>query len=75
MVVVGGRNSANTRRLAEICADAGVPTHHVEVAGEIDPAWFKGAKRVGVTAGASTPDWIIQEVVEMVQSVPESEQG
>jgi 4-hydroxy-3-methylbut-2-enyl diphosphate reductase len=75
MVVVGGRNSANTRRLAEICADAGVPTHHVEVAGEIDSTWFKGAKKVGVTAGASTPDWIIQEVVEMVQSVPESEQG
>lgn len=63
MVVVGGRNSANTRRLASICSDAGVPTHHVEISDELLPEWFTDAERVGVTAGASTPDWIIEEVV------------
>ncbi|MCX6376063.1 MAG: 4-hydroxy-3-methylbut-2-enyl diphosphate reductase [Armatimonadetes bacterium] len=69
MLVVGGRNSANTRRLAEICAETGVPTHHVEVAHEIVPEWFVGANRVGVTAGASTPDWIIDEVVRFVRDI------
>lgn len=69
MLVVGGRNSANTRRLAEICAETGVPTHHVEVADEIVPEWFAGANRVGVTAGASTPDWIIDEVVRNVRDI------
>jgi len=69
MVVVGGRNSANTRRLAEICSDKGIPTHHVETADEIDPAWFAGMKRVGVTAGASTPDWIIGAVVNRLEEI------
>lgn len=69
MIVVGGRNSANTRRLAEICANEGVPAYHVEVADEIDAAWFDGKAAAGVTAGASTPDWIIQKVVELVESI------
>lgn len=69
MVVVGGRNSANTRRLAEICAETGVNTYHIEVAGEIQEAWFAGKKTVGVTAGASTPDWIISEVVERIENI------
>lgn len=64
VIVVGGRNSANTRRLAELCAATGVPTHHIETADEVDDAWFQGAERVGLTAGASTPDWIIEEVAE-----------
>jgi 4-hydroxy-3-methylbut-2-enyl diphosphate reductase len=70
MIVVGGRNSANTRRLAEICAQAGVPTHHVEIADELEACWFAVAKKVGVTAGASTPDWIIQEVVRRIKEIP-----
>ena len=69
MVVVGGRNSANTRRLAEMCSSSGVPTHHIEVAEEIDPKWFAGVGTVGVTSGASTPDWIIKEVVEKLESL------
>jgi len=70
MIVVGGRNSANTRRLAEICAETGVLTHHVEVADEINPEWFAGARKVGVTAGASTPDWIIEEVIRKLKEIP-----
>ncbi|MBP6963241.1 MAG: 4-hydroxy-3-methylbut-2-enyl diphosphate reductase [Armatimonadetes bacterium] len=64
VIVVGGRNSANTRRLAEMCSDTGVPTHHIETAGELNESWLQGAARVGLTAGASTPDWIINEVAQ-----------
>jgi len=70
MLVVGGRNSANTRRLAEICAETGVSTYHVEVADEIDADWFARAKKAGLTAGASTPDWIIKEVIRKVKEIP-----
>jgi len=70
VIVVGGRNSANTRRLAELCAATGVPTHHIETADEIDQSWFEGAERVGLTAGASTPDWIIEDVAERIARVP-----
>lgn len=62
MIVVGGYHSANTRRLAEICAAAGTPTHHVEVAEELRPEWFAGASVVGITAGASTPDDVLRAV-------------
>lgn len=68
MIVVGGYSSANTKRLAEICKEIQPNTHHIEVADELDRAWFKGVKRVGVTAGASTPDWITDEVVERIKS-------
>lgn len=63
MVVVGGRKSANSRRLAEICTAAGVETYLIERAAEIDPAWLRNHRRVGVTAGASTPDRAIEEVI------------
>jgi 4-hydroxy-3-methylbut-2-enyl diphosphate reductase len=68
MVVVGGYNSANTRRLAEICRRAGTETHHVETADEIKPAWFKGKNAIGVTAGASTPGWLIKEVMKKLRA-------
>lgn len=67
MVVVGGLNSANTTRLAELCEKAGVETHHIETSSELDRAWFRGRGMVGVTAGASTPDWIIKEVVKVLR--------
>ena len=62
MIVVGGANSANTRKLASICRKSGTATYLIETADELDPAWFKGVKTAGLTAGASTPDWIIEEV-------------
>ncbi|NLK01329.1 MAG: bifunctional 4-hydroxy-3-methylbut-2-enyl diphosphate reductase/30S ribosomal protein S1 [Clostridia bacterium] len=64
MIVVGGRNSSNTRKLALVCAGAGTPTYHIENADELCPQWFQNIDRVGITAGASTPDWIIEEVVQ-----------
>ncbi len=56
VIVVGGRNSANTTRLAQLCGAVEARTHHVERADELRREWFAGARRVGVTAGASTPD-------------------
>lgn len=66
MIVVGGKNSANTRRLAQVCKEQGCPTYHVETAAELQTAAFRGMNHIGITAGASTPDWIIQEVVEIM---------
>ncbi len=62
MVVVGGKTSGNTRRLAELARTRGVPTVLVETADELDPAFFRGVQTVGLTAGASTPGYIIDEV-------------
>jgi 4-hydroxy-3-methylbut-2-enyl diphosphate reductase len=73
MLVVGGFNSANTRRLAEVCAEIQSRTHHIETASEIDSSWFEGVERVGVTAGASTPKWIIDEVMGMIEKINKSD--
>lgn len=69
MVVIGGRNSANTKRLQVISSEAGIPSYLVESAAELPVDELKGLKTVGVTAGASTPNWIIAEVVDMLGSL------
>lgn len=61
MIVVGGKNSANTRKLAGICSER-TKTYLIETADELEKDWFEGVDTVGLTAGASTPDWIIEEV-------------
>ena len=69
MIVVGGRNSANTTHLAEISHEANTPTYHIESAAELDPAWFAHTENVGITAGASTPDWSVHEVVDWLKEL------
>ncbi|MHB1847113.1 MAG: 4-hydroxy-3-methylbut-2-enyl diphosphate reductase [Deltaproteobacteria bacterium] len=69
VLVVGGKASANTRHLAEICGELQPRTHHVETAEDIDPAWFHGVEVVGVSAGASTPDWVIEGVVRRLEAL------
>ncbi len=69
MVVVGGHNSGNTTRLAEICRSVNARVHHVETAEELDPVWFRGAHSVGVTAGASTPDEQMAGVVAAIEAM------
>jgi (E)-4-hydroxy-3-methyl-but-2-enyl pyrophosphate reductase len=71
MVVVGGRNSGNTSRLVDICRAAGAITHHIEDASELEPEWFKGIDEVGITAGASTPDFVLEKVLENLQEIGE----
>jgi 4-hydroxy-3-methylbut-2-enyl diphosphate reductase len=56
MLVVGGRNSSNTSRLAELCKAVCAQTYHIESPGELEDPWFKGAATGGITAGASTPE-------------------
>lgn len=66
MVVVGGKMSANTAKLAEIAKTFTAKTHLIERAEEIDPRWFEGCTSVGIAAGASTPDWLVGEIVKKV---------
>ena len=75
MLVVGGLNSANTQKLANICRQNGCRTEHIESADEIDLHWFDDVKNVGITAGASTPDWIIREVTLEMEELMTMEQG
>ncbi len=70
VVVVGGKNSANTRHLAEICRTIQPRTWHVETGDELQPEWFAGCRSVGISAGASTPDWVVEGVAERLSSLP-----
>ncbi|HXX56524.1 MAG TPA: 4-hydroxy-3-methylbut-2-enyl diphosphate reductase [Thermodesulfovibrionales bacterium] len=67
MIVVGGRNSANTTQLANLCLSIPIRTYHIETADELDGRWFQGVQKVGITAGASTPDWIIEAVKDRIK--------
>ena len=69
MVVIGGRNSANTTRLAKICLSSCAKTHHIETCDELSASWFEGASSIGVTAGASTPTAQIDELVSRIESL------
>ncbi|MFA4910818.1 MAG: 4-hydroxy-3-methylbut-2-enyl diphosphate reductase, partial [Desulfobacteria bacterium] len=69
MVIIGGRNSGNTRRLAEISESTGTQTFHVETEGELDPNKLADCHTIGVTAGASTPNWMINRVVDRIESL------
>jgi len=62
MVIVGGRNSSNTNHLAKLSRQTGTRTFHIETEEELDPSDFSGCRSVGVTAGASTPNWMIERV-------------
>ncbi len=69
MIVAGGRDSSNTKKLVKLCAAAGTPTYQVESASDLNQHWFVGVNRAGLTAGASTPDWIIEEVFRKMSEI------
>ncbi|MBL7055109.1 4-hydroxy-3-methylbut-2-enyl diphosphate reductase [Candidatus Woesearchaeota archaeon] len=67
MLVVGGKMSANTKRLTKRCSEF-VKTYHIESEKELEAGWFKDKNKIGITAGASTPDYIIKKVVEKIEN-------
>jgi len=69
MLVIGGFNSANTSRLAILCREQQSQTHHIETSDQLKPEWFVGKHKVGITAGASTPRWIIEDVMGKVETI------
>src|SRR5208337_5313598 len=73
IIVVGARNSSNSTRLREIGEQAGLPSYLVADGGEIDPQWFRGVNVVGVTAGASAPEVLVDDVVEALKRIAPSD--
>ena len=69
VLVVGSRNSSNSNRLREIAAEAGVASHLIDRAEELDPAWLDGVGAVGVTAGASAPEALVEGLVERLRAL------
>jgi 4-hydroxy-3-methylbut-2-en-1-yl diphosphate reductase len=73
MIVVGSRNSSNSNRLREVAENLGVPAYMVDSPDELDPAWVQGKSRIGVTAGASAPEVLVQGVVQRLRQLGASE--
>jgi 4-hydroxy-3-methylbut-2-enyl diphosphate reductase len=67
MIVIGGKNSSNTKQLLNISEDNCKDCYLIENEKELDPAWFEGKKKCGVTAGASTPEWIIEKIISKIR--------
>ena len=72
VIVVGGKNSSNTRHLAEVCREEGATAYHIEDATELDPQWVRGVENIGITAGASTPGWLMDQVIERLEKIEPS---
>ena len=66
MIVVGGRNSANTKRLLDVCAEDSAQAYLIETEAELKSSWFKPGQSIGIASGASTPDWIVKKVVNRI---------
>jgi len=67
LLVVGSKNSSNSNRLREVARTRGIPAYLIDHADEIDPSWLQGMKRIGVTAGASAPEYLVEELTEWLQ--------
>jgi 4-hydroxy-3-methylbut-2-enyl diphosphate reductase len=73
ILVVGAQNSSNSNRLREIGLEEGVPSYLIADAGELDPAWLVGKQRVGLTAGASAPESLVENVIAALRRIDEVE--
>ena len=67
MIIIGGKNSSNTKQLSSISHDYCANSHHIEDENDLDFSWFKDKEFCGISAGASTPDWIIQNVIDSIE--------
>ena len=68
VLVIGSDNSSNSRRLVEVARSLGTPAHLIDDETEIDPAWLDGVDTVGVTSGASAPEWLVERVIEFLRA-------
>jgi len=75
VIVVGSPNSSNSRRLREVAAALDVDSWLIDGPEEIDPAWLDGKKRIGVTAGASAPEILVQRVVDRIRELTGADVG
>jgi 4-hydroxy-3-methylbut-2-en-1-yl diphosphate reductase len=73
VLVIGAPNSSNSNRLREIAAECGVPAYLIEDASALDPNWLEGAESVGITAGASAPDALVEELVNRLREMTHTE--
>ena len=73
MIVVGGKNSSNTRHLATVCKQEGAITYHIEEPTEVELSWLVGIEEVGVTAGASTPGWLMDHVIARIHELEQQQ--
>jgi 4-hydroxy-3-methylbut-2-en-1-yl diphosphate reductase len=69
VLVIGSDNSSNSNRLVEVSRALGTPAHLIDDESEIDPGWLEGAEAVGVTSGASAPEWLVERVVEHLRNL------
>ena len=67
VIVVGSQNSSNSNRLREVAQNLGIPSYLVDCAEQMDPAWFEGKSRIGITAGASAPELLVEQVIARLQ--------
>ncbi|ADV45601.1 4-hydroxy-3-methylbut-2-enyl diphosphate reductase [Nitratifractor salsuginis] len=71
MIVIGGKHSSNTKQLHSICKNYCEESYLIENENELDPAWFEGKELCGISAGASTPDWVVQNVIARIREIEE----
>jgi 4-hydroxy-3-methylbut-2-enyl diphosphate reductase len=69
MIVIGGKHSSNTKQLHSICKRDCEESYLIENESELDPAWFEGKVLCGISAGASTPDWVVQNVIDKIETL------
>lgn len=69
MIIIGGKNSSNTKQLHSIAQSNCADSYHIEGPDDIEGTWFAGKQLCGISAGASTPDWIIQQVIERIKAI------
>ncbi len=69
MIVIGGYNSSNTKKLVQVCEEKSVSVFHIESSSQLEESWFKDRKHVGITAGTSTPEYLINEIHEDILTI------
>jgi (E)-4-hydroxy-3-methyl-but-2-enyl pyrophosphate reductase len=71
MIVIGGFNSSNTKKLVQVCDEKKIEAHHIESSSQLKKSWFKNKEHVGITAGTSTPENVINEVHKEILTIAE----